>query len=275
MVPPHVYLVQIMSTSATRWFPFRLMILTAALAPVAVAAVFHFRGPSAQASRPSERRATLVFDQYSVNWGKVPPAPVIRALYRFTNHGDDTVKITKLEPSCGCITPRLNKKEFAPGESGSFTLQAQTASQKPGPQEMHVIVYYEDPAPKRAKLLFKFDLPAQEKRVAVEPRALIFYHSGQGTPPQDVFVSDTRENPLRVTKAECNAKFVAVEIHETKTKEGGSTLTRLTVAVTKDAPKGSHQPVITIHTDDAQYPAITVPLRVMESGSLMLRKTQP
>lgn len=42
------------------------------------------------------------------------------ARFRFTNSGKNTVKITSIHSSCGCTTADLEKRVYAPGESGEI-----------------------------------------------------------------------------------------------------------------------------------------------------------
>ena len=49
-----------------------------------------------------------------------PQDKVLVTKFRFTNVGTSPVKITDLRPSCGCTTAVLEKKEYAPGESGEI-----------------------------------------------------------------------------------------------------------------------------------------------------------
>jgi hypothetical protein len=42
------------------------------------------------------------------------------AEFRFTNNSDQAVVITSLKSSCGCTVPQLEKREYAPGESGEI-----------------------------------------------------------------------------------------------------------------------------------------------------------
>ncbi len=41
-------------------------------------------------------------------------------VFEFTNIGDSSVTITEVKPSCGCTAAALEKKTFAPGESGKI-----------------------------------------------------------------------------------------------------------------------------------------------------------
>ena len=42
------------------------------------------------------------------------------AVFRFTNESDRPAVITRLKSSCGCTVPELEKREYAPGESGEI-----------------------------------------------------------------------------------------------------------------------------------------------------------
>ena len=41
--------------------------------------------------------------------------------FAFRNIGDDPVTIMRVTSSCGCTTPRLDKRTYAPSESGAIT----------------------------------------------------------------------------------------------------------------------------------------------------------
>ena len=55
------------------------------------------------------------------------------ALYPFENTGKEPVEIIKITPSCGCLASRMEKKHFAPGETGvlsvEFNLENRVGSQ--------------------------------------------------------------------------------------------------------------------------------------------------
>jgi hypothetical protein len=230
------------------------------LVPMLCAMGFHFAGPRPQSSTPRGTRPALSFDQYAVDLGRVPASRTAQARFRFTNHGSQPVRVTRVEPSCGCLTPRLDKTEYAPGEIGQFFLQVDTAAQKSGPQEFWVKVHYTDPQPRETKLLFKLDLP--EQRVTVSPRALVFYQLGSQPISQDVYVTDHRHRPLRVLSAKSPVDYVDAKVAETATDESGGQRTRVVVTVAADVPEGLHEPLLKITTDDPVYKTLFVPLRV-------------
>eukprot|EP00913_Durusdinium_trenchii_P013378 g12559.t1 len=144
-------------------------------------------------------------------------APFLRQLERFCGYEqaehflrENPVRITALKPSCGCLAPRLAKREFQPGEVGEIILPVKTPNEASGPREYTVKVQYEDPKPRETLLTFRVDLP--EKRITVRPRSLIFYQYGTRSTTRDIFVTDYPRIGLQITKVECNSQYVDVKI---------------------------------------------------------------
>jgi hypothetical protein len=76
-------------------------------------------------------------------------------------------------------------------------------------------------------------------------------------------VFDRREIPLGVVMVECTRSQVAkVELTERETDENGHTHQRIRVTVPPDLNEGRSDAVIRIYTDDPQYRALRVPVRV-------------
>lgn len=65
--------------------------------------------------------AKLVFEETQVEKHATLLDEKAEAVFRFTNEGDQTVRVIKVQSSCGCTVPQLAKKEYAPGESGEIT----------------------------------------------------------------------------------------------------------------------------------------------------------
>ncbi len=246
------------------------LVLTA-LFPCVVSLGFHIAGPTPQASTPPAKRPALAFDQYAVNLGRIDPVSHAKALFRFTNQSDRKVTITSLLPSCGCLKPRLDKLEYAPGETGQFVVQVATAGEKPGPRDYTITVRYLDPEPQSVVLTFRLELPPRQ--VYVSPRAVLVYQFGEESTAKDIIVSDNRLTPLTVTGVECQADFVTAAVKETKTDGEGVQQTRIEVNVAS-VPLGSYRTLVKIHTDDAKFPVLYIPLQVHRQPPLPgIRKT--
>lgn len=83
--------------------------------------------------------AALRWDAQHVRLEPAPFDESARARFAFTNTGPGAVTITGLESSCGCTVPNLEKRTYAPGESG--TVEAEfTFGMRLGLQTKEVLV---------------------------------------------------------------------------------------------------------------------------------------
>ncbi len=255
-------------TRLSRWG-----LILAGLFPCLASLGFHVAGPRPNAAAPPEQRPALAFDQYAVDLGPLEPVSHARGLFRFTNTSHRKVTITTLLPSCGCLKPQLDKLEYAPGETGRFWVHVATAGEQPGPREYTITVRYLDPEPQTVVLSFGFELPPRQ--VYVSPRAVLVYQFGEESTTKEIVVSDNRLKPLTVTGVECKADFVKAELGETTTDENGVQQTRIDVKVAP-VPLGSYDTLVRIHTDDAKFPVLYIPVRVHRQPPMMgLRKASP
>ncbi len=239
---------------ATRWGLGCLAVF-----PCLVSLGFHLQGPIPQTAAPASKRPALAFDQYAVNKGPVQPMSFARAHFRFTNQSDRNVTITELKPSCGCLNPRLEKKEYAPGESGQFFVQVATAGEQPGPRHYTITVNYLDPKPQSEVLTFRLELPP--KQVYLTPRAVLVYQFGEEITTKEIVVTDNRSKPIAITHVECGADFLSAKVMESATDDAGVTQSKILLTV-HPVPKGSYSSRVKIHTDDPKFPVLTVPVQV-------------
>ena len=114
----------------------RRVAIAGALAPFFASIVFHLIGPHAQAVTGQQvHRPALVFDQYLIDLGAIKPTKYAYATFAFANSGKETVRVKDLQPSCGCLSPRLEKREYQPGEQGQFLVRIMVPNEAPGPKE--------------------------------------------------------------------------------------------------------------------------------------------
>ena len=240
----------------------RELLVFSALLPVLWAVVQYVRGSEpAAVSAPPERPA-LVFHTHLVNLGTAPAMPVVGAKFRFTNRGKQTVRIVEAKPSCGCLTPRLAKRQYAPGESGVLILPVQTPNQSPGPHTYYVTLRYTDPHPRETVLMFKVVLP--EKQVTVSPPALAVYQlSGKQETTRTLHVFDYPRTGLKLTGVRCDSPLASVQLGHRTIDEAGHPQHDVLVTVRAKVPPGRHRGVISITTNHPRYRVIKVPLMIV------------
>lgn len=198
-------------------------------------------------------RPPLAFQQYAVNFREVPPRPLIQAHFDFMNRGDQPIRITELDPSCGCLAPRLHadQRVYQPGERGRFYVSVQTANERPGPHAYTVNVRYEDSAPHEELLVFRMTLP--ERKLTVAPAELIFYPAPGTSESQMTYVTDFRGGAIEVLEAVCQLDFVQLEVLPRETDERGNPRVPVRVTVPGDFPPGRHTGLISLRTSDPEF----------------------
>ena len=72
----------------------------------------------------------IQFEKLEHDFGTVRQKTVVRETFAFTNTGDATLVIEKLETSCFCLKTVLSRKEIPAGESGSIEVAFHTLTFK-------------------------------------------------------------------------------------------------------------------------------------------------
>ncbi|MGC1273540.1 MAG: DUF1573 domain-containing protein [Planctomycetaceae bacterium] len=231
-------------------------------APFALSVAAH-AVPDAPVPSPTSERPALRFGEYLVNLGRLPEGMTARGVFRFKNSGDAPLTIGDLAASCGCLTPRLEQKTYAPGEVGMFLVNADTAGEvslEGDSLKQHYIdvPYTIGEERKTARVHLKFVLP--ERHVVVEPRSLLVYQFGAGPTRREITITDHRVPPLKVTGVECLDPALTVEQQLTESPDGPI---RATIAVTVLGSLDREvRTRVVIHTDAAEQPEIHVPILV-------------
>lgn len=69
-----------------------------------------------------KRRAKMVFDQPTHNYGFIMEGDKVEHDFHFKNIGDDDLLITRVKASCGCTTPKYPTEVIPPGGSGKVSV---------------------------------------------------------------------------------------------------------------------------------------------------------
>lgn len=111
--------------------------------------------PIAKESAVDKVGPKIEFESMVHDFGKVGPSQKLVGEFKFTNTGDETLKITKVEKCCGASTS-LDKDKLAPGESGILEVHF-TSSRMATKIMKHIYVNSNDKKTPRATLTFKVE----------------------------------------------------------------------------------------------------------------------
>lgn len=132
--------------------------------------------------------------------------------YPFTNSGDKTITITKIESSCGCTVPALEKKVYEPGESGTVKASFKTTGRN-GLQHKRIVVYTDDA--KNPEVILRLEALLKEP-FAVYPR-LIMWEKGKENKTQIARVHTPNENePITIREMQLSHPNFEAEVKEVK-----------------------------------------------------------
>ena len=239
-----------------------------ALIPLMASFAFSLNASDAPGLKVTQRRPSLVFNEYLIHFGErpLPAQPVVSPTFFFRNVGTETIQLQKLIPSCGCLTPVASTMEVAPGESGRLVLPVRTAGESPGFHEYTVNVRYTDPEPREVTLAVKLVLP--EHAVLVEPKALFLMGKFSEDLSHEVRVTDLRNDALSVKSVVSSVPWLSPQIIQ-QSKDAEGTRAVVGVRVTGEVPAGTQRAIVHLLTNDDQYPILQVPvvIRVRERPS--------
>jgi hypothetical protein len=85
-------------------------------------ALFLQIGCQKQLQITEEAQPEIKFEELVYDFGEVGPDTKYTGQFKFTNAGEGALKITKVSKCCGIVT-RLEKMEYAPGESGVLEVE--------------------------------------------------------------------------------------------------------------------------------------------------------
>ena len=109
----------------------------------------------------------IKFDKVVLDFGKIGPGSKSTDEFKFTNTGEGVLKITKVGQCCGVVAS-LEKKEYAPGESGVIKVML-NAPVRIGAQTRQLVISSNDPANPSVRLTIKSVI---EPKVACKPSRL-------------------------------------------------------------------------------------------------------
>jgi hypothetical protein len=75
---------------------------------------------------PGEKGAILVFENTTINYGKISNGSEGLRIFTFTNTGDKPLVITNAKGSCGCTVPSYPTGAIAPGATSQIEVRYDT-----------------------------------------------------------------------------------------------------------------------------------------------------
>ena len=137
--------------------------------------------------------AVLEFDQTEIVHKADLLEEKAEATFRFTNTGAEPVVIMDPVSSCGCTVPKLEKKEYLPGESGEIRAVF-TFGSRVGVQRKRITVRTQSPTEETYLLNMVTHIPSW---IEIEPRVLR-WKSTEANHSRQVMVTVSNPNKVKL-----------------------------------------------------------------------------
>ncbi|MCH7557344.1 MAG: DUF1573 domain-containing protein [Planctomycetes bacterium] len=150
----------------------------------------------------------ITFEKTVYDFGQIGTGAKKRvAEFKFTNTGDGLLKITKVERCCGVVT-RLEKIEYAPGESGVLKVEYQSNS-KAGLDRKTVYVESNDKTNPRIALTLKVRIVS---KVSYSPKRLRLFLEEKNAGCPKIVLSSLDNQPFAITKFKSTGDCITADI---------------------------------------------------------------
>ena len=158
------------------------------------------------APKPSGASPKITFDEAVLDFGEVGPNTKKTGEIKFTNTGDGSLEITKIPGCCGVHT-RLDKMEYAPGESGTIKVEW-TSGARPSVFSRPMVVHSNDKENPAVTLTVRAKIV---QRVVCEPDRLklVFDEDNAGCP--EITIRSLNDEPFSIAGFKSTANCIAAD----------------------------------------------------------------
>jgi hypothetical protein len=208
-------------------------------------------------------RADLLCNEPVVTLGEVKAGRPLSYRFTFTNTGSEAVQITAVQPSCGCLNPRVGERRLRPWDTGILFLEVNTLTAPPGPNSWRVQILYSTAGqPHDLTLSLRANVLAE---ITVQPAALVL--QTESAVGHEITICDARPKPITVTSVHTSSSLLSAVLRETKKDEAG----RCVFVVRLDVLAGFYDETLQVFTSDPDYPELRVPVIVVKQARSAVR----
>lgn len=156
---------------------------------------------------------TIKFENLVHDFGAIAVKTTADCEFKFKNVGDATLKFTrKPSAACGCTVVKLDKMEYAPGESGSIAVSYR-GEQLPMRINKHITVFSNDPKRPSIRLAIKAEIQIQ---IVANPETLKFKLNEDNAGAVPITISSRDGKPFAITGFESTGSTITAKIDPAK-----------------------------------------------------------
>lgn len=205
-------------------------------------------------------RAELHFPQASADLGEVRSGVPLQHRFTLVNRGAGPIEIVEVRASCGCLKPRLERRTYQPGETGTLLLEVNTLGEAEGRNRWQCLVVAQSGG-RRFETALQITCQVVVE-VSVRPAVLTLFTDG--AVGHEVLLTDRRPKPLTVVGLRGSSSWIRAQLADQGRTGSGPWTGRVRLEVAAECPEGRHDEVLHILTDDPQYRELKVPITVVK-----------
>ncbi|MDO8588798.1 MAG: cysteine peptidase family C39 domain-containing protein [Armatimonadota bacterium] len=219
--------------------------------------------PNARTRVASAANADLRFDSYVWSYGTVTEGSVVEYVFKYRNVGDSDLIISKVTPSCSCVTCSEYTDKIAPGGVGQLKAVFNSAGWEKATDKAIVVESNDSVTP-----IVVLNITGYVKALTLG-HAPLTMDFGQlrktESSVRQVYVPRSEEDPGAVDSVSCDIPWVKPVLLLSEDKNMPGTLVRLTW--TSGAPVGVHKGTLKIVSAEPGR-SVEVPLAAVVKANI-------
>lgn len=204
---------------------------------------------------------SIAISQTDYNFGELSETALCSHAFTVKNSGTSVLEIKDVKPSCGCTIARFDR-QIPPGGEGQITLEVNLRSFQ-GFVRKTATVVSDDPVNPRLVLTLEGNV---KPLIEVRPEKTIYFQGMTSDIGERTIDLVAVAGPFHIRKVDDNLGGNAV--YKLETVQDG---THYRLKVSNNAPKGNYRGSITLYTDVAEKPELTVWINAFIEGEIGIR----
>lgn len=205
-----------------------------------------------------------LFDELSRDFGSVPHGQVVTYPFRLVNNTKETIRISSVRVSCGCVAARALQAVVAPGQETAIYAEMDTGRFH-STKSVTIFVQFDQPRFEEVRLWVQAN---SRSDVAFNPDTLSFGKIKRGTESNSkmtiTFYGDAQ---TKILEAKCDSNFIQAAFKEQR-RGSGEVVYEISAKLRGDTPAGKWFADIWLKTNNSSLTRLRVPLTVEVEAAL-------
>ena len=149
----------------------------------------------------------IVVEKDVHDFGDINPNSEQTCQFNFSNQGKGVLEIEKVQSTCGCTVPELNKKTYLPGESGTINVTYRPG-QRSGKITKHLYILSNDKQNHRAQLTIMANVV---RKVSYTPKHFKLRLDEENAGVGDITIKSLNEKAFAISKIQIKPDCMSID----------------------------------------------------------------